>query len=307
MKQTVILILSLLLLSTAALALSNEQVAGFQAEYIPVSKSVIMVKHEYGSNLVCIAVENGLYFIDCGMSTELARRFRRDMEKKFNQKTQALLLTHAHIDQFLGMAAFSDVKVIAAEIGKPLWQKQLAIKFTDERIKIYAAIFPKFAECIKSAKPFLPHQWFKNRITLGEGKGQFTFVNTGGHSSCSSSVFFTEEGVLVAGDLIQVDQYPYFGDPSNDMKKWIQTLTHWQSLPIKKVCGGHGKVESKAYIKTMNRYFKSLIVALTSLKEKNTPVKEVIGHSSLPPKYWPVDLKKPRWFDYCIVSLYNAL
>jgi len=110
-------------------------------EYHIASDSVVMAKHQYGSNITCLATEEGLYFVDCGLNTELAGQFRKNMEKKFAKKTVALLLTHAHIDHFFGMGAFSDVKVISSETGKNLWDRQLSIEFNEKRIQAYDRIF----------------------------------------------------------------------------------------------------------------------------------------------------------------------
>jgi glyoxylase-like metal-dependent hydrolase (beta-lactamase superfamily II) len=276
-------------------------------KYFQVTPAVVMAKHEYGSNIICIATGNGLYFIDCGLSTELLKQFRTDMEKKFGKSTRALLITHAHIDHFLGMAAFKDVDVIAAESGKTVWQRQLAIKFTPQQIKGYSGIFPKFAEAVKTAKPFLPNLWFKDEKVLGTGDDRLVFTNTGGHSACSSSVYFPKEGVLVAGDLVQVDQWPYFGDPTTDMKAWLTTFKKWETLPVKKVCAGHGEVTDLSYVKLMRNYFENMIVTLKKLKGKKLPIQEVVTHKDLPAKYWSGTKPQPRWWNYCIAALYRKL
>ena len=307
MKRVYFISALLLLTYFSVFTSSTANTGKNKAEYFDVSKSVVMVKHEYGSNIACVATKDGLFFVDCGMKTELVLKFRQEMEKRFNKKTLALLITHPHIDHYLGMGAFSDVNVIAAETGKNLWERQLGIDFNEKRINAYTRIFPKFRESIKTAKPFKPTAWFKDKKILGKGKEQITFTNTGGHTSCSSSVYFPKERILIARDLVQVDQYPYFGDPSTDMNKWMEAFKVWEKLPIKKVCPGHGRVVDKKYIKTMRKYFESLISALKKLKKENLPAKEVVRHKDLPEGYWPADTKRPVWFDFCIASLYSKL
>jgi glyoxylase-like metal-dependent hydrolase (beta-lactamase superfamily II) len=276
-------------------------------EYYEVSDSVVMAKHQYGCNITCLATQEGLYFMDSGLSTELARTFRQDMEKKFSRKTLALLITHPHIDHFWGMAAFSDVQVVAAETGKNLWKKQLSIKFNDQVIDSYTRIFPKFRESHKTAKPFMPTVLFKDQTVLGTGKNKLIFTNTGGHTVCSSSVYFPKEHVLVSGDLIQVDQYPYFGDPGNDMDAWLHAFEQWENMPIDKICPGHGPPVDKSYITLMKGYFTEMVSVLQKLKKGNVAVKEVIRHPDLPKGYWGDDVKRPVWFDYCIAALYQKL
>jgi glyoxylase-like metal-dependent hydrolase (beta-lactamase superfamily II) len=278
-----------------------------KAKHITVSESVVMAKHDYGCNITCISTDDGLFFVDTGLNTELARQFREDMEKKFSKKTCALLITHVHTDHFFGMGAFSDVNVISSEVGKNSWRKQLAIEFTEKRIEAYDRIFSGFKESFPSAKPFIPTVFFRDKIILGEGKNQLIFTTTGGHTACSSSVFFPAQGVLVSGDLVQVDQYPYFGDPTNDMNAWLAAFKKWETMPIKKVCPGHGRPVNKSYITLMKNYFEKLISVLKKLKSRNLEAKVVIRHSELPEGYWGQEAKRPVWFDYCIASLYKSL
>lgn len=299
------LIFLCLSLTIFILVLNSEEVP--ESDYIEVTAKVIMAKHAYGSNITCLVTAEGLYFVDCGMNTGLASQFRLDMEKKFNKKTLALLVTHAHIDHFLGMGAFSDVDVVAAESGENLWKKQLAIEFREEKIQAYTRIFPKFRDSINTAKPFMPKSMFKDLKVFGQGEDQLIFTNTGGHTSCSSSVFFPTQGVLVAGDLVQVDQYPYFGDPSTDMDKWLATFKKWQIMPIEKICPGHGRVVGKDYIKLMENYFLSLISKLKAFKKQKLSVNKIIRHPDLPRGYWGEEVTRPVWFDYCLAFLYSKL
>jgi glyoxylase-like metal-dependent hydrolase (beta-lactamase superfamily II) len=111
----------------------------------------------------------------------------------------------------------------------------------------------------------------------------------------------------VAGDLVQVDQYPYFGDPTTDMKKWLSTFKKWQNLSVKKVCPGHGRVVDPGYIKLMENYFLSLIAKLKDFKKQGMSVNQVVRHPDLPPGYWGDEVPRPVWYDYCIALLYRKL
>ncbi len=299
--------LSTLVLWIPLVLYGQEHAGAPTAEYVDVSPSVVMAKHDYGSNMTCIRTDEGLYFVDCGMSTELATKFRTDMEAKFKKKTLGLILTHAHTDHFMGMGAFSDVNTIAAALGKQSWEKQLAIEFNEETVMAYTKIFPKFAEIIETAKPEMPKVWFEDKKIIGKGENRLVITNTGGHTMDSASVYYPREKILVAGDLVQVDQYPYFGDVTTDMKAWIKTFRKWEAKPIRKVCPGHGSVTDKKFIRTMRTYFSRLKVALKKMKKTETPVKEVVRHKDLPEGYWPKDKDRPSWFDYCIAALYKSL
>ena len=275
-------------------------------EIIDVSPSVTMVLNDHGSNITCIALDSGLVFVDAGLSTDIARRFRTSMEERFQRPTQSLVLTHGHLDHIFGMGAFADVDIIASEVGRPLIEKQLAIDWTEEKIAIYAGIFPTFADDIEGAKPRLPTMWVAENLTLGNDRETATFRVNGGHTNDSSHVYFPSEGVLVSGDLVQVDKFPYFGDPTNDLNQWIQVLKQWHSWPVTKVCPGHGRVVERDYLALMQQYFENLQHVLTNLNKANLAVEEVVIHQDLPKGYWP-DQQEPRWWKMCLARAFSSI
>ena len=75
------------------------------ADYIDVSPSVVMAENPNGSNLTCIALDDGLVFVDTGLVTDIAADFRTAMEQRFKRPTKYLSLTHGHIDHIFAMAA----------------------------------------------------------------------------------------------------------------------------------------------------------------------------------------------------------
>ncbi|MCP4902407.1 MAG: MBL fold metallo-hydrolase [bacterium] len=276
-------------------------------ELVEVSDSVVMARHDRGSNITCIALSNGLYFVDAGLSTELACEFRRQMEARFSSQTQALILTHAHLDHFLGMAAFSDVPVVAAAAGRLLMDQQLATEWTDEAIAVWAGVFPTIAEDIKTAAAFSPTLWVPDEIELGPSENRILFRNTGGHSSCSSFVFFPNEGVLIAGDLVQAHKRPYFGDATNDLPAWIDTLKLWHGMEVSAVCPGHGPLVNRQYLKPIWTYFEQFNEAVRTLKEGGVSLQDAIAYTDFPDGYWPQDEPLPGWWPYCVARVYNAL
>jgi len=276
--------------------------------YTDVSESVVMLENEkvHGSNIVCFATDDGLVFVDCGLFTDIAAEFRKDMEARYEKKTIALFLTHAHTDHFFGMGAFADVPVVAAVAERPLFEQQLSIDF-HSRVEGYKRIFPLFDQALKTAKPFAPTKWFEEEITFGAGKSQVIIRRTGGHTAGCSYALMTSQGVLAAGDNVQVDYYPYFGDQTGDMTVWIETLEQWEGMDLKKICPGHGRVVDKTYITAVREYYEALVAALRKLKSEGVPVREAVCHPDLPAGYWPEGLEKPGWFAPAVAGLYRSL
>ena len=132
---------------------SDEAGPGEEGLYEPivVSPSVVMALHDNGSNISCVALDEGLVFFDAGLSTRTATAFRREMEARFQRPAVALVLTHAHLDHLFGMAAFDDVPVYAAEAGRPRWEHFVAMEWDERAIAGYAAVFPTLPDEIADA------------------------------------------------------------------------------------------------------------------------------------------------------------
>jgi glyoxylase-like metal-dependent hydrolase (beta-lactamase superfamily II) len=276
-------------------------------EYVDVAPSVVMAQNPSGSNLIAIALDDGLVFVDAGLDTEVATRFRKAMEQRFDRPTKYLILTHGHLDHILAMGAFDDVGVVAAAAEKPLFEKQLAIEFNERTTAAYTQIFPTFAEVIGSARPFAPTVWVENEWAFGSGNSHIFFATTGGHTTGSSYVYYPAERVLITGDLVQVDKHPYFGDPTTDLQVWIDALKKWYAMDPARICPGHGRVVERCYLQREWEFFENLILTMRQLKIENVPIEEAVNHPNIPTGYWDEDLPEPRWWKHCLALCYRSL
>ncbi|NHJ32190.1 MAG: MBL fold metallo-hydrolase [Asgard group archaeon] len=274
--------------------------------YKEISKSVVFLQNEWGSNSVCIALENELFFVDTGLNTSRAIEFRKAMEAKFNRKASTLILTHGHIDHILAMDAYSDLQVIGAEIGKERFEGLAKLELTEEVIENMSKYFAGFRESAKDAKPFLPTQWVKAKAVIGDNQ-EIVFQTVGGHSNCSSSIEYVPDGIIITGDLMQVDVYPYFGEPDNDLEKWISALKIWEDGNYKAVLPGHGKAVDVSYLSKVRAFFEQILATTKELKKKNLPVEEVLKHPDYTNGYWPKEAVRTPSYDFSISNLYNKL
>lgn len=274
--------------------------------YKEISKSVVLFQNNWGSNSICIALDNELIFIDTGLNTTNAADFRKAMEEKFNRKTSTLILTHGHIDHFLAMDAFSDIQLIAPDLAKVNIERFVKAEFTEQIIENMSKVFLGFKESIGEAKLFMPNIWMKDKMTFGKNQ-EVVYKVVGGHSACSSSIHFVPENIIISGDLIQVDVYPYFGEPDTDMEKWVSALKLWEEMKVNIILPGHGKEVDAKYLGEVRKYFEDLLNTLKELKNEAISEAEIAMHPKLPKGYWPDSAIKKPWFDYCIVNLYKNL
>ncbi len=305
-KYINIVLLTLLSVSLISPTLLNAQKAS--DVYTDVSPSVVLLKRAKtsGSNITCVSLEEGLVFIDASLFTELAAKFRKDMEERFKKKTLALLLTHAHTDHFFGMGAFSDVPVIASTKSRERFKFQIKLDYK-ARLNVFKGIFPRFEEALSSAKIFMPTLWFEKEIKIGGAENYLVFKHTGGHTAGMAIAYFPSEKIAIGGDNVQVDSYPYFGDRTGDVNLWIQSLKNIEELKPDYICPGHGKFVDIEYLKTTTKYFEQLVAALKDLKSKSTPFEEVLHNDNLPKGYWPKEKEEPKWWAFSMKLLYNNI
>ena len=275
-------------------------------KYHEISESIVLANNDFGANLACIALENELFFIDTSMNTDIAKKFRIEMEKKFDRKASTLILTHGHIDHFFGMGAFKDLKVVAADSAKPRLERFVSAEYTEEVITAISRTFPFFRESVDSADLFMPNTWVKDKMSFGPNN-EISFEIVGGHSACSSFIHHKTEKSLFVGDLVQYNAYPYFGEPDTDMQKWIGALKNWENKDIDYYLPGHGLPFNKDYLRSVWQYFVNLVNVLKELKEEAVSEENVPNHPKLPEGYWNEDAIRRPPFDFSMKNLYKKL
>ncbi len=286
-----------------------EERAGISAlNYVQVSESVVMVQHDkdQGSNMICVVLDDGLVFFDCSLFVEIGQEFRKTMEEKYQRKTLALVQSHAHSDHFFGMDAFKDVPYITTTNAKRMFEFQLSIDYQKYK-EGYMQVFPRFDKALESAKFRMPSIWFDGELELGSGDSKLILRNAGGHTECSIYAYFEKEKVLLAGDDIQVDYHPYFGDQTGSLKDWVDVLKVWETMDIDHVCAGHGPLTDKTYITKARVFFEELEAKFRELKSRNASEEEVLKEINTIEKYWPTSLQKPGWYDASIIGIYRRM
>ena len=274
--------------------------------YNQVTENVTLLRLNQGSNIICIALDNELFFIDSGLNTIIAKDFRREMEKKYERKASTLVLTHGHLDHLLGMDAFSDCRIIAAETGKTRFERFVNLEFTEEILDNMSKVFPSIKVAVATAKLSMPSMWVKDRKTCGKNQ-ELVFQVTGGHSSCSSTIYYAPDKILMVGDLIQADVYPYFGEPDTDMSKWIGALKEWEAEDFKFILPGHGGVLTKNYISKVRIFFEKLIEELVKFKSEGVTEEDLVKKVLLDEGYWPEDAVRKPAYNFSVLNLYRNL
>lgn len=255
---------------------------------INVSESVWICQDSnyYLVNSVCVNLGSELLFIDTGINSAVANKFRKEMHRIFNMKKAILTFTHANNDHFLGLEAFLDLPVIASDkFMKPFHKR---IKSTRQ----------------KSLRSFTPTQTYSSCNIFGFEDNSLTFTLTGGHTEDSCFGYFPAEKILIAGDNLLSYMPQYFFHTDSDLVKYIECLKKWREMDIKTVIPGHGNLTKASHISRVLTYFERLHDFLSQAKESDLQIHEILNHQNLPEYFEP---DPNNWIRSGIKQVYKKI
>ncbi|MHA2139441.1 MAG: MBL fold metallo-hydrolase [Candidatus Hodarchaeales archaeon] len=257
-------------------------------KFINVSKSVWICQDSqyYLVNSVCVNLGSELLFVDTGINSIIAQKFRKKMHKAYNQKKAILTFTHANNDHFMGLEAFLDIPIIVTnKFMKPY----------TERIK--SSKHPKL-------KGFKPTETYSSSKAFGSAENSLTFALTGGHTEDSCFGYFPAEKTLIAGDNLLSDFPQFFLHPDSNLEKIIKCLKMWVKIEIKTVIPGHGNITTPSHLKRVLAYFESLYEFLIQGRKSNLQFNEIITHPDLPEYFEP---DPNNWINSGIKQVYKKI
>jgi len=274
-------------------------------------------------NVACIAMNDGLVFVDAGRLKENTKKFRIEMEEKFKLPAKLLVITHTHMDHLFGMSAFKDIPAIMAESGKAamLDMYKQGLHTEEGRRNRLEMISQNMKENDREAPPgwyddYLPNQvkseWFQPQILVKDSlvitdqksEHEVEFVVCGGHSPCSAYLYDKTSKTMFTGDNLNsehADSGPcmlyraYLG---------IDLMKQWTKIDVKKFVPGHGKVVDMEYLQKSIDYFTQLKSVITDLKIKETPKEQMLKHALIPAFY---EETTPDFMDRILETWYDEL
>jgi glyoxylase-like metal-dependent hydrolase (beta-lactamase superfamily II) len=233
-------------------------------------------------NVGAIALNNFILVIDSSMYVSTAQEFRKKLEAHFKLPVGYLIITHYHADHIFGMKTYKDIPMISGmEVFNNLQSDDIK-----KRYESYVFELEKEDPLGKNVEFLLPNILFNNQIIINDEDLRVEIKHVGGHTSGSSYVYFPEEKVLFAGDLIFEDMFPYAGDITCDPEKWIKAIEEMISLNPDYIVPGHGPLMKGK--EKLHRHLEFFIEFRQIIKDavKNDLKIEEIG---VPPTFEEVD------------------
>lgn len=126
---------------------------------VPTKPTSEMYEASESITIACIALPTELIFVDCGCYPKLIKKFREDMEAKYERKTSHLFLTHTHWDHLIAMEVFKDINVVAFELGIQGFEivNRMKDNKSIEEIEKSFTVERELAEIIAKADIFMPN------------------------------------------------------------------------------------------------------------------------------------------------------
>ncbi|MFW9925970.1 MAG: MBL fold metallo-hydrolase, partial [Candidatus Thorarchaeota archaeon] len=271
-------------------------------EYIDVRTNIVLMRVTGSGfnegNVTCIEFDDKLVFIDAGRKAKAVRNFRSKMEERFGKQTSMVLLTHTHQDHYFGIEAFKDVpiittypglKAVADNLGES-WSHEGRIKtieevkgFFREKNEPLPERFKGWDQELLATKLVSPTFGVKDEIKLESSNGCLFYRTIGGHSECSAYLYYEPENILITGDNLVAE---HAGNSACMLAGFdvqgIEILQKFEDYNANILIPGHGPVVDTNYVRKSRKWFIEMFDYLRGLKEKETPVDEVVVDSSLP-------------------------
>lgn len=247
MRRLAFVLTLLLLLATSAFAQGLQKIAPNVYSYA--GEKDASPQHSFAANAGIVVSRDGVIVIDTLTSAKEGKRLLRDIRKITDKPIRYVVLTHGHLDHAFGASVFTDLGAIL--VSHELEREALA--------QNSAKIFKNFAaygltkEDMAGTRVALPTLTFTERLTLRLGEEVVELIHqTPSHSPGSTLVYLPKPKVLFAGDVLFTDFHPFMGE--GDVKEWVRTLKHLQTMDLAVIVPGHGPLSSKQDLQEMQDY-----------------------------------------------------
>ncbi len=205
-----------------------------------------------------VALNDFIIAIDSTMFPKTGQLLRENLEKEFGLPVKFLLLTHIHGDHVFGTQAFKDTCIFSSTSLARSMPEVARTRWKPEDLEEWKKNQPEMAPLLDGLEFTFPFLGFTEKLEIVNDDLKLECYHCGGHTEGSCYAIFSEEKVLIAGDLIFAKTFPYAGDPSCNPDIWIQQLETFLRMDIEKIIPGHGPIVGKTEIKKHLDFFREL-------------------------------------------------
>jgi cyclase len=254
----------------------------------------IFVETEYhGANVAYVVTGEGVILIDSPMLPTQAQLWLAEIQKRTDQKILYIINTDHHRAHVIGNQWFPMATVIAHERA---WKemKSYGDSFRTRLINMYRDRIPEAVEVWKASLQIVkPEITFTGRTYLFKGKKEIQLIPLGGHTPATTVVYFPEEKLLFAGDVVVTNRPPFLSQ--GNTKEWLEALTYLRKLRYDILIPGHGELTGKEATENMSNYLRMVRRKVRGAYRAGMPKAETARSLSHLIRYWPIPpFEKPK-------------
>jgi glyoxylase-like metal-dependent hydrolase (beta-lactamase superfamily II) len=206
--------------------------------------AVVHGKGEVGvANASFILEENSAFLVDSMTFPEMAANMAQEITRR-GARVEVILNTHHHIDHMGGNQFFANARLLAHP------KSIAAVRKMGMPVEHYNRIMPHFRGRFADLELAIPEP-IPDQLVLPR-KGELLIFSPG-HTIADVSVWFSEERVLLAGDLCFIGVTPLA--VNGFISGWIEALDALIALEPAVVVPGHGPIGTLRDLIVLRSYF----------------------------------------------------
>ncbi len=214
------------------------------SDWVEVGDRVFVRRYAfYDQNIGVVLGDAGLLVIDTRVSHVQADEILADLRRLTDLPVRVVVNTHGHSDHCFGNARFRPAEIWGHERCAEM------IRVTGERQKAkLIATVPEVAGAVAEVVLDPPEHTFDEAavVEIDPGGRSVDLRYLGrGHTDNDIVLLVPDAGVLFAGDLLENDATPYFGDAYP--LDWPATVERLVDLASGVVVPGHGTIAGQAF------------------------------------------------------------
>jgi cyclase len=254
----------------------------------------IFVETEYhGANVAFISTGEGVILIDTPMLPEQARHWCTEIQKRTGQEVTYILNTDHHRAHVVGNQFFPTAAVVAHELA---WKemKSYGDSFRTRLLNMYSDRMPEAVEFWQEHLEIVPPEiTYTGRTIFLKGGTEIHLIPLGGHTPATTVVFFPQERLLFAGDLVVTNRPPFLSQ--GDTKEWLAALTYLRRLDYDILIPGHGELTGKEATESMSSFLRLVRRKVRSAYRSGLSKADTARSLSHLVRHWPIPpFEKPK-------------
>lgn len=211
--------------------------------------------------------------VDTRSTPAQAREILADLRELTRDPVTLVIDTHWHFDHAFGNSVFRP-----ATIWGHVRTVDRLLTRGREALEEVAAEIPAIASDIRETIIDPPDRTFDDRATVevGDREVELTYLGRG-HTDTDIVVNVTDAGVLFAGDLLEAEAPPSFGD--SYPLEWPDTVRRLLPLVRGAVVPGHGAVGDRSFVEDQLADFLSIAALARDVHKGRLSLEEALAEA----------------------------